>query len=136
MAFDKILTNLTMFGSDASDSNGCSISNRIRSLALQNATSAPNGRFRRRSARNLVRDPGFRTTNVPAAPTFTTSYAARSLASILGRNVRCPPTFIPRRKTIRAILRGRCDDDSEVVEALCFSSLHLYIAGSFSCGGE
>ena len=26
-------------------------------------------------------------------------------ASMLGRNVRCPPTLIPRRKTIRAILR-------------------------------
>ena len=58
-AFDRMLTNRTASGRDGSPPNGFSISNRIRSLALQNATSASNGSFRRSSARNLLREPGF-----------------------------------------------------------------------------
>jgi hypothetical protein len=104
-AFDRMLTNRTTSGCGGSAPKGCSISNRIRSRPLQNATSASNGNFRRRAARSFACVPGFRTTSVPAAPTFTTSWAPSSLASILGRNVRCPPTLIPRRKTIRGIPR-------------------------------
>jgi len=58
-AFDRMLTNRTTSGRDGSAPNGFSISNPIRSLASQNATSASNGSFRRSSARNLLREPGF-----------------------------------------------------------------------------
>ena len=104
-SFERMLTNRTISGRDGSAPNGLSISNRIRSLPSQNAISASNGSFRRSSARNFARGPGFRTMSVPAAPTFTTLWAASSRASTLGRNVLCPPTLIPRKKTIRAILR-------------------------------
>jgi len=101
--FERMLTNRTRSGRVGSAPNGSSLSNRIRLLPLQDAISAVNGNFRRSSARNFAREPGFRTTNVPAAPTFTTSKAPSSLASVLGRNVLCPPTLMPRKKTIRAI---------------------------------
>jgi hypothetical protein len=102
-AVDRMLTNRTISGREGSAPNGFSISIRIRSRPSQSITSASNGNFRSSSARNFARDPGFRTTKVPAAPTFTTSYSLSSLASMLGRNVLCPPTFTPRRKTTRAI---------------------------------
>ena len=71
-AFDRMLTNRTISGRDGSVPNGFSISRRIRWRPSQSTTSASNGSFRRSSARNFPRGPGFRTTNVPAAPTFTT----------------------------------------------------------------
>jgi MFS family permease len=53
--------------------NGLFISSRTRSLPSQKAIAASNGGFRRNSARNFARNPGLRTTSVPAAPTFTAS---------------------------------------------------------------
>ena len=103
-AFDRTLTNRTTSGRDGSAPKGFSLSKRIRSLPWQNAICASKGSFRRSSARKFARDPGFRTISVPAAPTFTTPYEHSSVASILGRNVLCPPTLIPRKKTIRAML--------------------------------
>src|SRR6266853_3471524 len=70
---------------------GFSISNRIRSRASQNETAASNGGFRRSSARNLVRDTGFLTTSVPAAPTFTTSYRSKTFACMSGSKSRRSP---------------------------------------------
>ena len=102
-AFDRMLTNRTTSGRDGSAPNGFSVSRRMRSWPSQSTTSAWNGSFRSNSARNFARDPGLRTTNVPAAPTFTTSKLLSSLARMLGRNVRCPPTLTPRRKTMSAI---------------------------------
>jgi hypothetical protein len=52
-AFDRTLTNRTTSGRDGSAPNGFSISNRIRSLPSQTATSASNGSFRRSSGRKL-----------------------------------------------------------------------------------
>ena len=103
LAFDRMLTNRTTSRLGGSGPNGFSISNRERSLSSQKATSASNGSFRRNFARNFAREPGFRTIRVPAAPTFTTSWAPSSLASALGRKVLCPPTLMPRKKTIRAV---------------------------------
>src|SRR5207302_3139936 len=100
-----MLTNRTTSGGDGSAANGFSVSSRIRSRASHIIISASNGIFRSNAARNLARDPGLRTTNMPAAPTFTTSKSLSSRARMLGRNVLCPPTLTPRRKTMRVILR-------------------------------
>lgn len=102
-ALDRILTNRTVSGRGGLPPNGFSVSRRMRSRPSQRAASALNGSFRSNSARNFVRDPGLRTTNVPAAPTLTTQYSLSSLARTLGRNVLYPPMLTPRRKTIRAI---------------------------------
>lgn len=102
-AFARTLTNRTISGRDGSAANGLSLSNRRRSRPSQTTTCDPSGSLRRNSARNLIRDPGFRTTSVPAAPTFVTSYSRSSLASMLGRTLLCPPTLMPRKKTMRAI---------------------------------
>jgi hypothetical protein len=108
-ALDRMLTNRTKSGRDGSVPNGFSVSRRIRLRPSQNTTSASNGSFRSNSARNSPRDPGFRTMNVPAAPTLMTSYSLNSLARMLGRNVLWPPTLTPLRKTIRAIPCHRVD---------------------------
>lgn len=102
-ALDRMLTNRTISGRDDSVPNGFSVSRRIRLRPLQSTTSASNGSFRSIAARNSPRDPGFRTINVPAAPTLTTSYSLNSLARMLGRNVLWPPTLTLLGKTIRAI---------------------------------
>ena len=91
-----------MSGRDGSISNGFSIFRRTISRPSHIRTSVANGSFRSSAVRNFFRDPGFRTTNVPAAPTFTTSYSLNCRARRLGRKVLCPPTLTPRRKTIRA----------------------------------
>ena len=72
-AFDRILTNRTTSEADGSVANGFSVSRRMRSRPSHSTTSASNGSFRRNAVRNLAGDPGLRTTNVPAAPTLTTS---------------------------------------------------------------
>lgn len=103
LAFDdRMLTNRTISAPAGSVPNGYSFSKRTKSRPLQIITFASNGSFLSSSAQNFSRDPGFRTTNVPAAPTFTTSYSLSSLARTLGRTLLCPPTLMPRRKTTRA----------------------------------
>jgi hypothetical protein len=72
-ALDRMLTNRTTSGPAGTLPKGLSVSKRIRSRPSQSTTSAWNGNFRSNAARNLVREPGFRTTNVPAAPILTTS---------------------------------------------------------------
>ncbi len=72
-ALDKMLTNRTISGCGVWVPNAFSVSRRIRSRPSQSTTSALNGSLRSNSARNSPRDPGFRTINVPAAPTLTTS---------------------------------------------------------------
>lgn len=101
--FDRMLTNRTTSEGHGSGPNGFSISNRMRSRPSHRTTSALNGSLSSNAARNFARDPGLRTTKVPAAPTFTTSKSLSSRARMLGRKVRCPPTLTPRRKTTRAI---------------------------------
>jgi hypothetical protein len=54
-------------------SNGFSTSKRIRSRPSHSTTCASNGSLRSNAARKFARDPGLRTTKVPAAPRFTTS---------------------------------------------------------------
>src|SRR5512135_2977896 len=105
--FDRILTNRTRSGRDGSLRNGFPVSSWSRSRPSQNMTSASNGSFLSNTARNRARDPGLRTTKVPAAPTLTTSNLLSARARTLGRNVRCPPTLTPRRKTMSAI---PCED--------------------------
>ena len=82
--------------------NGFFVSRRKRSRPSQSTTSVEWQLSEQRST-ELARDPGLRTTNVPAAPTLTTSKSLISLARMLGRNVRCPPTLTPRRNTTRAM---------------------------------
>lgn len=98
-AFERKLTNRTTSGPEGAVPNGFSVSRLTTSRPSQTTTSAPDGSLRSNAARNADRGPGVRTTNVPAAPTLTTSYLPSFLARTLGRNVRCPPTFTPRRKT-------------------------------------
>src|SRR5512133_3476067 len=104
-ALDRTLTKRTTSGGEGSVTNGFSVAIRTRSRSLQTTTCVSNGSFWRSAARNFAFDPGLRTTNVPAAPTFTTSKPLNSRARTLGRKVRCPPTLTPRRKTTRA-MRG------------------------------
>src|SRR5262249_25575544 len=80
LGFDRMLTNRTTSGLDGFVPNGCSFSRRMKSRPLQTRIFVSNGNLLSNSAQNFVRDPGFRTTKVPAAPTFTTSYLLSSLA--------------------------------------------------------
>src|SRR5919108_2768333 len=73
------------------------------SLPLQIMTSASNGKRRIISARSFARLTVLRITKVPAAPTLTTSKRSNSSAKTLGRNVLCPPTLTPLRRTTSAI---------------------------------
>jgi hypothetical protein len=101
--FERILTKRTTSGDDDSVPKGFSVSSRIRSRPSHSTTFASNGSLRSNALRNFVRDPGLRTTNVPAAPTFMTSKPPSSRATMLGRKVLFPPTLTPRRKTTSAI---------------------------------
>src|SRR5579871_4258351 len=101
--FDRTLTKRTTSEDAGSPAKGFSFSSASRSRPSHSATSALNGSLRMSSARNFVRDPGRRATSVPAAPMFTTSKPASSVARRPGRNCLCPPTLTPRRNTTSAI---------------------------------
>ncbi len=107
---DSTLTNRTASGRDGSSPKGFSVSNRIRSLPLQNAISALNGSFRRSSAMNFARDPGFRTTSPGVRPGWI-----RAMVSLLDRNSRsqrCNRTSHPEISLLGRVTdhgcHGRC----------------------------
>jgi hypothetical protein len=99
----RTLTKRTMSGPEGSLANGSAGASCSTSLAEQTITSVSKGSRRRNSWRSAGCLMGFQTTKVPAAPTFVTPSSAISLASQLGRKVRCPPTLTPFKKTTEAI---------------------------------
>ena len=104
-SFASTLTNETTSAPDAWPASGFNETRRSTSRPLQIMTCVSNGSCRASWARRIAWLPGFRTTNVPAAPTFTTSKRRSCCTSALGRKTLCPPTLTPLRKTTSAMNR-------------------------------
>ena len=111
LRFAITLANCKIAGPDGCPAKGSDDASRRISLPSQIMTSASNGSRRANSARIFMRATGFRMTKVPAAPMLTASKLS-VFASTLGRNVLCPPTLTPLRRTTSAIVSTRGGQES------------------------
>src|SRR5579859_4415097 len=124
--FAKTLIKRTVSGPLASPTKGSSAARRRMSSAGQTITSVSNERQRRNSMRNFASLNGWQTTKVPVAPTLMTPCFASCLATSLGRNVLCPPTFTPLKKTA-CIYLAVSDSAQRGVEARGLSGRQLQL---------
>lgn len=89
----------------ATPANGSRATRATISRAGRIASTGSKGSWRVSSRRMVVGLAADRTTNVPAAPTLTTSSRLRAAATFAGRKTCDPPTFAARRKTTCAMRR-------------------------------